>query len=155
MRPCASSTTRRSCGGWYSISSSSISAARCDMLATTLSRTSSETPRSASARSFWSTSLRSTWTLRSSSLTMSSKTNSIIRISSARSASASASLSSTLRSVPRSARLRMSTSESTPPAAEYSCEITLASFCRMTASTSLITSGLVSFIVAMRSATSA
>src|SRR3954471_8515501 len=49
----------------------------------------------------------------------------------------------------------MSTSDPTPPATWYSCEITLASLARITASTSLITSGEVSFIVAMRSATSA
>ena len=78
--------------------------------------TSSLTPRSASARSFWSASRRTSWIERSSSLTMSSNTNSSRRTSSASSSSVSASESSTLRSVERSAWLRMSASDLTPPA---------------------------------------
>ena len=40
IRPWASSTTRRRCGGWNSISSRSISAPRCDMFLRTFSLTS-------------------------------------------------------------------------------------------------------------------
>ena len=71
------------CGGWNSISSRSICAPRSDMFAEhpLLDRPRS-TPRSASARSFWSTSRSTSWIERSSSLTMSSKTNSSRRTSS-------------------------------------------------------------------------
>ena len=51
---------------------------------------------------------------------MSSKTNSMPRTSSARSLSVAASFSSTLRSVVRSAWLRIPASVLAPPAAEYS-----------------------------------
>ena len=61
----------------------------------------------------------------------------------------------TLRSVARSERERMSTIASTPPATWKSEERTLATFWRMTASISRVTSGLMSPIVAMRMATSA
>src|SRR3954464_414546 len=120
MRLCASSTTRLRCGGWKSISSRSSSAPRSDMLEKMRLRTSSLTPRRAIARSFWSTSLSTIWIERSSSLTTSSKVNSRRRISSASSESALASSSSTLRSVVRSALLRMSASALTPPATAYS-----------------------------------
>jgi hypothetical protein len=115
-RPCASSTTTRFCAGMYSISSASISPPRSDMLEKIRSWTSLPTPRSATARSLESTSLRMSWIARSSSLTMSSKVNSSIRTSSASSGSTSASDSSTLRSVPRSVWLRISASDCTPPA---------------------------------------
>ena len=49
----------------------------------------------------------------------------------------------------------MSASDLTPPAAAYSCAMTLESFWRMTVSTCSTTSGRVSFITAMRRATSA
>src|ERR1700733_13094808 len=120
------------------------------------SLTSSLTPRSASARSFWSASRRTSWIERSSSLTTSSKTNSRRRTSEASSSSDSVSASSTLRSVERSAWLRISASDLIPPAARtYSCWTMLSSFLRITASTCLTTSGLVSPIRAMRSAISA
>ena len=86
---------------------------------------------------------------------MSSNTNSSLRTSAASSSSVSPSESSTLRSVERSAWLRMSASDFTPPAIEYSCWTTLASFARTTSSTCLTTSGLVSPIRAIRSAMSA
>ena len=73
----------------------------------------------------------------------------------ASSSSVSVSESSTLRSVERSAWLRISASDLTPPAAEYSCWTTLSSFWRITSSTCLTTSGLVSPIRAIRSAISA
>ena len=60
------------------------------MFARTISLTFSGAPRSASTRSFWSASRRTCWTARSSSLTMSSNTNSMPRTSSARSLSADA-----------------------------------------------------------------
>ena len=155
MRLCASSTTRLRCGGWKSISSRSSSAPRSDMLPKIRPRTSSLTPRRAIARSFWSTSLSTIWIERSSSLTTSSKVNSRRRISSASSESALASSSSTLRSVVRSEELRMSASDLMPPAAAYSCAPTADSRERMTFSTWLTTSGRVSPIIAIRSATSA
>ena len=86
---------------------------------------------------------------------MSSKTNSRRRTSAASSSSVSLSESSTLRSVERSAWLRMSASDLTPPATEYSCWTTLASFWRITSSTCLTTSGRVSPMRAIRSAISA
>ena len=49
----------------------------------------------------------------------------------------------------------MSASDLTPPAAAYSCAITLESFCRITFSTCETTSGRVSAILATRRATSA
>ena len=49
----------------------------------------------------------------------------------------------------------MSASAFTPPAAAYSCAITLESFCFITVSTWLTTSGRVSVIFATRRATSA
>ena len=61
----------------------------------------------------------------------------------------------TLRSVERPARLRISARASTPPAAANSWPTTLASFRRRPCSMSRMTSGLVSLIVAMRRATSA
>jgi hypothetical protein len=86
---------------------------------------------------------------------MSSKVNSSSRISSARGAFSFASSSSTLRSVLRSTLLRMSASDLTPPAAAYSCALTLESLARTTASTCSTTSGRVSLITAIRRATSA
>src|SRR6478752_6795709 len=61
----------------------------------------------------------------------------------------------TLRSVERPARLRISARASTPPAAANSWPTTLASLRRRPCSMSRMTSGLVSLIVAMRRATSA
>ena len=116
MRLWASSTTDRRCGWAVSRSSWSISAPRVDMLRKMVSLTSSVTPRSASPRSFWSTSRSSSWMSRSVRTTMSSKVKSFWRISSASSPSVSAIASSTVRSVERPARLSSSASESTPPA---------------------------------------
>ena len=76
-------------------------------------------------------------------------------ISSARSWSDSLMAPTTLRSVERPARLRISARASTPPAAANSWPTTLASFRRRPCSMSRMTSGLVSLMVAMRMATSA
>src|SRR3954471_2669705 len=73
MRDWASSTTDRRCGLPVSSSSCSISEPRWDMLRKMVSLTSSLTPRSAKARSFWSTSRSSSWMSRSLSTMMSSK----------------------------------------------------------------------------------
>jgi hypothetical protein len=81
--------------------------------------------------------------------------NSRWRISSASASSRSLIAPTTLRSVERPARLRMSASASTPPAAANSWPTTLASFWRSPRSMSRTTSGFVSLIVAIRRATSA
>src|ERR1700722_2005097 len=154
MPPWASSTSRLRWGCWTSISSWSMAAPRSDMFSRSLSLTGSGTPRRASTRSFWLASRSTCWIARSSSWTMSSKTNSMRRTSSARSWSVAARWSSTLRSVGRSAWLRIWASALAPPAAEYSCSTTAVSFLRTTSSTCWITAGLVSPMRAMRSAMS-
>src|SRR4051812_46987752 len=151
---CASSTAALGCGPIASMSSRTTSAARADRFAMSLSRTASSTPRIASARSFWSISRSTSWTSRSGSSTMSSKVKSSWRTSSARSACVRSIAVSTLRSVERPALLSSAARASTPPVSVRSVESTLASLLRRPSSSSRMTSGLASAIVAMRSETS-
>ena len=132
IRPWASSTTRLRCGGWILHLLAQHLAPRSDMLERIRSLTSSLAPRSASARSFWSTSLSTSWIERSSSLRMSSKTNSSARTSSA---SSVVSARRGVEYVPLGGAVGVVEDlgeRPTPPAAEYSCWTTLSSFCRMT-----------------------
>ncbi len=122
----------------------------------TLSRTSSRTPLSAAARSAAATSRSTSCMERSSTTTMSSKTNICERTRSARSGSVLASDSRIDFSVGREARLMISTSVSTPPAEDSSALASREPMRRLiSSSTRRTTSGEVRSIMAIRSATSA
>ena len=151
----ASSTSRILTGPMYSISSRSISAARVDMFLKTLAATSFGVALRASERSFVSTSRNTICRERSSSMTMSSKTNMRRLISSVSSGLSTSSVSMMVFSVVRSTRLRTSTMALTPPAVVKSWVTREESFRSNTRSTSRSTSGEVRSIMAMRRATSA
>ena len=138
-----------------SISSLIMEARRLDRLLKIAFCTCSFAPFKAIARSELSTSRSTLWIARSSSSRISSKTNIFLRISSASSGSSISSDSMICFSVPLSTVFKISTTASTPPITLYSWLTSDASFVSSTRSTSLMTSGLVLSIVAIRIATSA